>query len=216
MLRAAHWNFARKTERLSLLKAAPGTPENTSTVVVWSAATMPAQPWLYEYAYPSDALLIRSVFASPSVDTPPDAPALPAWRGTLEAGYARYRKFDTALGADTGGQPINVVLTDAQQAVATYTARVTSEALWDTLFQEAMVLALASRFAFPLTGNMALQRSIAQQARSTLDQARASNGNEGLTTTDFVPDWLAIRGVASNSQERGYGASWSDPGFLGV
>ena len=40
MLRSAHWNFARKVAYLSLLKSAPGTPENTATpaATTWSPA----------------------------------------------------------------------------------------------------------------------------------------------------------------------------------
>ena len=60
LLRAAHWNFARKTALLSLLKAAPGTPENSSTPTAWSSA-YPPPPWLYSYGYPSDCLKMRSV-----------------------------------------------------------------------------------------------------------------------------------------------------------
>lgn len=70
----APWNFARRTELLSLLKAAPGTPENSSSATPWTSA-QPAPPWLYEYRYPNDCLFMRYLTYQPnaqlSVGTPP-------------------------------------------------------------------------------------------------------------------------------------------------
>lgn len=61
----AWWNFARRMELLSLLKASYGTPENTSNVAPWDT-TQPAPPWLYEYRYPNDCLLMRYVIPQPN------------------------------------------------------------------------------------------------------------------------------------------------------
>lgn len=70
----APWNFVRRTELLSLLKAAPGTPENPASAAPWNTS-MPAPPWLYEYRYPNDCLFMRYVTYQPnaqlSVGTPP-------------------------------------------------------------------------------------------------------------------------------------------------
>src|ERR1700729_3473365 len=60
--RSAHWNSARKQAKLSLLRAAIGTPENPS-----GALPTPPIPWRYEYAYPDDCLKVRFVIPSPQV-----------------------------------------------------------------------------------------------------------------------------------------------------
>src|SRR5262252_1421178 len=63
VLRAAHWNFAGRTEAVALWKASPGTQENPTipTSVLWSNR-FPAPPWLYSYSFPSDpSLQIRRV-----------------------------------------------------------------------------------------------------------------------------------------------------------
>ena len=48
LLRAAHWNFARKQAQMELLADASGQTPNVGTIV-------PA-PWTYEYAYPPDCM----------------------------------------------------------------------------------------------------------------------------------------------------------------
>ena len=62
--RAAHWNCLRFQSGqpgstfpppLELLKAAPGTPEQIAN----PALAAPPQPWLYEYALPTDCLKAR-------------------------------------------------------------------------------------------------------------------------------------------------------------
>jgi hypothetical protein len=61
----AWWNFARRTEALSLMKSAPGTPENPNPQVPWTSAN-PAPPWLYQYRYPNDCLLFRYITYKPN------------------------------------------------------------------------------------------------------------------------------------------------------
>jgi hypothetical protein len=57
LVRMAPWNAARNYANLTLITAAPGTPENTSfpTPVMWNKG-LPAPPWAYEYQYPVDCL----------------------------------------------------------------------------------------------------------------------------------------------------------------
>ncbi len=65
-LRAAHWNFAKTSQRLSLWKALPGTPENQSqpSQSGWST-NYPAPPWTYSYVYPIDCMQVRSIIGQP-------------------------------------------------------------------------------------------------------------------------------------------------------
>jgi hypothetical protein len=216
MLRSAHWNFAKRTKYLTLLKSAPGTPENP-TGGEWNDQTMPAPPWIYEYAVPSDCLMVRYVTPPPSAavaGTPPVFTTGISARSPVP--QIRTSPFELASGLDNTLQPINVVLCNVQTAIACYTLRVTSEDLWDASFTEAMVYALGARLALPLTGNVDVQRSTAQQAVGYINAARARDGNEGITQINHTPDWLVARGYAPGIMVDSFVAPWVTPAFLVV
>lgn len=216
MLRAAHWNFCRKTAYLSLLKAAPGTPENTSTSTTWTPA-MPAPPWLYEYDYPADCLMVR--YITPQVETAGGLAtpifSVPSYGPPMAVGPTPVR-FVVSTDEITVGQPQNVILTNQQQAIGVYTAQITNPALWDAMFQEAMVAALGSRFAFTITGKPTVAKNQAQAAFQAIQQARAQDGNEGFTSVDHTPDWIAVRGYVGSwsTPASGLVNGWSTPSFL--
>lgn len=190
LLRAAHWGFAGKTLTASLLKAAPGTPENpTNAPAVWSSADPPPN-WLYEYSYPSDCLLLKTVtpqsnnyYASPVYPLPYFS-YLPPMPGPV--------KFLKAMDTINGSQQ-SVILTNARQAIFAYTAQVDNPNVWDGMFQSAMAGALAGAVAFQLTGNPKLSELLYQKANAVIMQARAQDGNEGLTTQDAPGTWIAAR-----------------------
>jgi hypothetical protein len=219
LLRAAPWNFARKMVQLALLKAAPGTPENpTGTPNVYDPATMPPPPWFYSYAYPNDCVQVRmitSLVAQPGFDQPMFSVALPA-------GYAPGAivpsRFAVAADTDNSGNQVKVVLTNRASALCLYTQRIEIEDLWDPLFQEAMVQSLATRFAMPISGKQDIARARAQGAMNALQTARSRDGNEGTTSVDFTPDWIAVRGYSGAILgDDGVGASnqgWWTPSFL--
>lgn len=56
LLRMAPWNCAFNSATLSLITAAPGTPENTSAATTLWQKGQPAPPWAYEYQRPRDCL----------------------------------------------------------------------------------------------------------------------------------------------------------------
>ena len=214
MLRGAHWNFAKRTLPLSLLKSAAGTPENP-TGGAWNPATMPAPPWLYEYAYPADCLLMRSVMPPPTnyQDITPPLFSTPI-TGPLPNPPSRPAPFSIATSTDGTASPINVVLSSVQAAICTYTMRIVVEDLWDAAFQEAMAFALGSRLAMSLTGSVETAKIAAQQAMAALVVARARDGNEGTTTVDHTPDWLLARGYSPVMGWYGREAAWVTPPFL--
>lgn len=200
ILGMAFWNFAKKTGYLGLLKSAPGTPSNTLTTGnsgLW-IADYPPPPWLYEYAYPADCLQMRSIVQQ----MPNYYVGVPLTSNGNGNAYPYFvgpgAMFEVAL--DTvEGQQQNVVLTNQYQAIGIYTAQVTSTGLFSADFTEALVQALAAKLALALTGQVALANSKFQQANAVIRQARVSDGNEGLTIIDPVPDWIAAR-------EDGFGA----------
>jgi len=216
MLRSAHWNFAKRTKYLTLLKSAPGTPENP-TGGAWNDQTMPAPPWLYEYAVPSDCLMVRYITPPPTDVVSPTPPIFTTGlSGPSPIPQLLTKPFELASGLDNTLQPINVVLCNVRTAIACYTLRVTSEDLWDANFTEAMTYALGARLALPLTGNVDVQRNISQQAMGFINAARAGDGNEGFTQMNHTPDWLVARGYSPGIMVENFVAPWVTPAFLVV
>lgn len=216
ILRAAQWNFARKVAYLTLLKSAPGTVQNTSSATEWDAATMPAPPWLYEYAYPSDCLAVRYIMPKPrlaGVTTPPMFSI--SGYGVVNTMATPKARFEVASGT-SGVDQINVINTNLDTALCCYTRRVENEGLWDDLFAEAMVQSLATQLAMPITGKTDVHDMCSRKALAALANARARDGNEGTESVNRTPDWLAVRGVGPdygpllNDGTLGY----SDPSFL--
>lgn len=217
LLRGAHWNFARKTAYLTLLKAMPGTPENSDpSTANWDPATMPAPPWLYEYAYPSDCQQVRYISPQVNVGSPDGTPIFssPAYIPVPNISLIPQR-FVVASDRNVSGDQINVVLCNQSQGIAIYTCDVENPGLWDALFQDAMVEALAFRMCFALTGDKTLAAGKQQSALIALKTAQARDGDEGLTVNEAIPDWLRVRGYAGDwSTSSYYCGQWSTPSFL--
>ena len=195
LLRSAPWNFARKFDTLAMLKAAPGTPESSSTwATVWSSE-FPPPPWLYTYAKPADALMVRYIL--PQGDY--GATGTPIFSdGTLfTAGVYLQRpvKFAVLSDRDDSDNLISVIATNAPQAIACYTIDVEDPNVWDSSFEDAFVAGLAGSVAFPLTGKRSLMTDMYALADRAIVEARVADCNEGFTTADHVPDWIRTRGI---------------------
>lgn len=209
VLGMAFWNFARKTANLGVLKVAPGAIGSTSTGGnVWSP-DWPPPGWLYEYAYPSDCIQMR--FVSPQLTTGfSSADGVPIFGSAVTTGMpywgAAAVRFEVATDSINDIQQ-NVILTNQYQAIGVYTVRITNPDLWSAQFIEALAAALAGRVAMQLTGDKALVSAMFQYANSVLLQARATDGNEGLTIQSSTPDWIQFRDLG------GYGefGPWISP-----
>ena len=223
MLRAAHWDFARKTAFLTILKAAYGTPENTSsnTTGQWDP-TQPSPPWLYSYAYPSDCVLFRYVVpqfytSGASAGTTPifSVPSLGAVPPYVSLSP---QKFQKGTDTDANGNQVTCILSNQDQAIGIYTARTPGPDNWDPLFKQAMVAALTVRIALPLKGDKKAKEDARAEALALVQQAQASNGNEGLTNVNKVPDWIRIRGYAGDWGLPGADCTgaWMTPSFLTI
>lgn len=108
------------------------------------------------------------------------------------------------MGKGVAGQ--TVVLTNQKRATLIYTCLATYPDQWDPLFSEAFVALLASRIAMILCEPKVASHYRDEQikiAKMALEQARISDGDEGWTTTDHVPDWLRVR----DSGGWGYGSN---------
>lgn len=120
---------------------------------------------------------------------------------------------DTSQTLGQGLTSQTVILTNHCHATAVYTALITYVDQWDVLFREAMVAMLAIRGAMSLVPDHKMALSVrAQQvgiARAALDQARISDGQEGVHGVDQPVDWLQIRNSAGG---RFGGRGWGDEG----
>lgn len=190
VLGMAFWNFSTKTAFLSVLKQAPGTPGGAASATQWSSA-FPAPPWLYEYAYPVDCIQMRSIIQQP-INAYVGVPFTSNGMASYPYFVGQGAMFEVATDEISGAQA-NVVLTNQYQAIGIYTMRITNVGLFQSLFIEALVQALAAKLTLALTGNVQLAASKFGQANAMIIQARASDANEGLTVIDNMPDWLAIR-----------------------
>ncbi len=178
VLQAAHWNFARKQIALAVLK--DGTVQPSQNV---------PQPWVYEYAVPSDMLQARFVMPiAVSQNT--------TFVGTPAVQYpiTPTVRFIVSSDEDQNGNPINVILTNQAQAILCYTYRCTNVNLFDSQFVTAFANYLGSKLAIPLTGDKEKARMAFQLADLTCKAAQASNANEGPDIINNTPDWIAMRG----------------------
>lgn len=186
VLAAAHWNFARKQVALALLKDATlATPDDVP------------QPWLYEYAYPSDAIQARYMMST--IDTS----AASSMFGVASPGVSQLTgspiRFLISLDVDDNGNDVKVILSNQEDAQLVYTKRVIDPNLFDSTFVQAFAYYLASKLVIALSGDKQLARDMFSVADRVTTQARVTNGNEGgPTVIDHLPDWLRVRGVESD------------------
>lgn len=190
LARTARWNCLKRQITLTLLQAAKGTPENPDG----STLPLPPTPWLYAYEYPSDCLQVQAIWpflTSPTGDNIPQttinntsAPWFP------QQGQIPYQ-IQTSF--NQFGQPSLVILTNQSQAQGIYTVNQSNPALWDSLFQADMVASLGAFLVPALSLNLSLLKIQIATADKAIAIARATDGNEGVTTMDHLPDWMIAR-----------------------
>lgn len=227
MLRAANWSFARKTADLVLLADATGNTPNVGTKV--------PTPWIYDYQYPIDCLKARFIPWNPAsqISSPPagniQIPSTPLMTGLgsyLPGQRIRPARFQIATDYNypppagsnvwetAGVSPVGrtVVLTNVQNAQLVYTALMVYPSVWDPLFRSAFVAYLASEIAFPLSDDKKFGLQVrAQQiaiVKQKLTEARLTDGNESVSSSDVAVDWMRTRNV-------GGGAGWHGPNSSG-
>lgn len=91
-----------------------------------------------------------------------------------------------------------VILTNQEFATLMYVKQITDPNVMDTLFQTAWINLIASGMCMALKGDKGFANGLIKEVNDAIEQARAIDGNEGLTINDVTPDWLRIRGVAFN------------------
>jgi hypothetical protein len=191
LARSARWGCLRKQTTLTLVSAAPGTPENPQG----ATAPYPPNPWLYSYLVPADSLFIRQLVPPPAMlATSGGVPIFPV-NNSIPYAYNRMPiiRYETALGQDTLGNPAEIILTNLSQAQVIYTANQQNPTFWDSLFQQAMVASLAVFLVPALSLDKALMGIQIQIAERMIAQARAMDGNESITTQNNEASWICAR-----------------------
>lgn len=237
LLRAANWDFARKTADLVLLADATGQTANVGSIV--------PVPWVYEYAYPIDCMKVRFIpwnygqvqgIPPGNIQTPTTplttgaAPSVATGRRLRPARFviatdpnyppAPRQAFWTVQGESPTGR--TVILTNVKSAKIIYTALMQYPSVWDSLFREAMVAYLASQVAMPLATDkkfgMQMRKDNIEIAKMKIQEARRVDGNEGFYSSDISVDWMNTRRVGNRDWGGLGGLGWSDdtgPGGYG-
>lgn len=118
---------------------------------------------------------------------------------------------DTSTTMGQGLTSQTVILSNQCDAHLVYTALITYPDQWDPLFQQAFVALLASYFAMPLVTDrkeaVRVRDEMIKMVKSSLDQARVTDGNEGFFSSDISVDWLRVRnsGAWGGGQNDGVG-----------
>jgi hypothetical protein len=134
LLREADWGFPRRDVALTVVKIAPpgGYIPGFS---VWNPAANPPRPYLFEYQYPADCVMVRSI-RPPDFFQPNFAP--------LPQNFEIANDAVPATGQTTS--PGRVILCYLQGAIATYCGQVTDMTQWDIGFVEALINEMARAF----------------------------------------------------------------------
>lgn len=238
LLRAAHWDFARRQSPLVLIADASGQTPNVGTLV-------PA-PWQYSYQYPIDCVKLRYVPFNQQGLTPPipagniippnnQAPLTTGAASMVPGARMRPSRFlitsdvnyppapGMNIAAVQGVSPAGrtVILSNVQYALAVYTVDMLYPSVWDPMFRAALVSYIASEVVLPLDKSKNKQFGMAMQPRliavfkQKLMEARVANGNETWSNSDISVDWMRVRTALGGRGRFGSG-DYGDGGGLGT
>jgi|SRR5215813_4134762 len=211
VLRMAPWNSATNFNSLTLICAAPGTPENPSVSPALWQKGIPPPPWAYEYAWPTDC--VRALFIVPQFQTgfSSGVPITTAVTGGAPQFWnGPPVKFKVALDQVSNGKPsptgadTKVILTNQEFAVLCYLKDLSDPNVMDSQLRMAWAHYLASKLVIDLIGDKALANQKIKEANDQIQMARVADGNEGLAINDVTPDFIRFRGV-----DFAYDYAWS-------
>lgn len=234
LLRSAHWDFARKTSGMLLLADASGNTPNVGTLV--------PQPWLYEYAYPTDCMKARFVpnnYTNQAVAVPANNIQIPLnvpltgaqsvvgvpprvrparFQVATDFNYPPQQGQDTSNVQGVSPQGRTVILTNVRNASLVYTALMLYPSVFDPLFRAALVAYIAAEVALPIWTEK--DRKFGLQVRTEqinivkakVQEARTMDGNEGTYSSDIAVDWLNFRNSGGAWNGWGSGADGAGGG----
>jgi hypothetical protein len=86
-----------------------------------------------------------------------------------------------------------ILLTDAGTVQIKYIAQITDPNLFDSLFIQALEDRIGAELAYNLSDNRALSVDMRAKYKETLKEARAMDGQEGVSDIVEADEWLNIR-----------------------
>lgn len=202
LARSAQWGCLKKQAQLTLVAAAPGTPENPQGTIT----PYPPSPWYYTYLIPGDSLYIRQLLPPPNViNNTGGTPVFPVNNYIPYQSWARKNiPYEIAYGQDQFGNPAQVINTYLSQAQAIYTVNQPNPVFWDSLFQQAMVSSLAVFLSASVSGDKQLTQIQKQTAETLIVKARSMDGNESPTSQERDADWISARNGSSGAWGVGF------------
>lgn len=244
LLRGVHWNFARFTAPMTLLADRTGQTPNVGTLI-----TDQRFRFMYSYPtnclkmrfVPQNNLPFGT--AAPPGNIQPADPNAPLMTGAQQIGWGRIVPARFCESSDANYPPPpgqvtwevqgvspqtrTVILTNVQNASACYTMDVLYPSVWDPLFRAGLVSYIASEIALPLAEKtpqgkrMALEirKELIASTKAKITQARISDGNEGVFSSDIPVDWINVRrtgGYGYGGGAAGFGGGWGGGDDCGV
>lgn len=134
------------TVQLMLRELDPDFARFTAQLLL-AGATSPVPPWAFEYAYPASCVRLRQIRPGSLADPNDPVP--------VRANVA----FDIIANV-----PMKVILTNQVAALAVYTSSTVTEAIWDSVFTDAVVRRLANPLAMALSGRPDFAKTILEQS----------------------------------------------------
>lgn len=172
-LEAMDWGFARGRRNLADL----GSPPNG---------------WAYRYAYPTDAIRLRSIY-NPVKDRLHN-PIFNHFRhDDLNSAPVPAIPYEIAASKDGQGNDIRVIYTNMELAEAIYTRRITNTNLFPPGFVVALSWACGAQMAIPLTGDKGTLQNCMTIWREAIGEAAAADANESPQQQNTLPDWITNR-----------------------
>lgn len=204
-------------------------------------------PWIYEYQWPTDGIRARwlpqnwlqqgqgipgniSIPTTPLTTGAAPTPLYPRLSPTrflvtsdivptMVGGLTDWSQVPD-YGSIHGQAPAQqtVILTNTQNAMLCYTADIVPPSLFDPLFEQAFVAAIASQVCMAVLPDkkfaMQMRRDQIAIAKAALEQARLADGNEGWNVTDLSVDWMRTRNVGGRWNS--WGPNGGGDGYGGV
>lgn len=207
LARTARWGCLKKQVTLTLLQAAQGTPEN----VTGTTLPLPQQPWLYAYLYPADCLFMRAVLC-PNTTTAVSGIPQTTVNNTVTPWVSDQQQifYEIGYSQDTLGNPLQVILTNQENAIGNYTVNQANPSSWDSLFTSAFVASLAAYLVAALSLQPQLMTAQISIAERLIKQAQAIDANESPSTQSRIASWIRARqgatGWGGQLGYNGYGA----------
>jgi len=229
LLATAHWGFARKRAKLTLLGDATGNP------IPAGVSPFVECPWAYAYGWPIDAVQGRWLPWTP-INAQPETPSgVPLTTGVsaltqypmqpgrflvsssdqypIVTGVEPWEQLpDLQRTEGLGYTSRKVILTDCCQAEFVYTKFEPTIEVWDALFRQALVTMMAMILAPVAIDDpkisLAERVRLSPTLRNAIADARVASNNEAgyPMTTDFEASFI---------RARNWGGYWA-PGSLGL